>query len=549
MRGGPLKRIGRIIICAVILLCPALVLGASVLETVIEDPSIVVGDDTTLRIKISGDADTVKPVKYPSVKGLRIEYVGMQRSFQYVNGKSWSGVELLFRVTGMRKGTYRIPPFIFRRGKETFQSGETVLAVIAGGDGGATEADVRTAVRLSADAAYVGQPVIMRYYLLSSGLRAAVRQINEHPDTRGFAIKLIEEPAVEGSGRDGAYDRSHVVSFALIPAGPGTYRVGGGSAVVSVEAPSQRGGDDFFGFSMPGMSRSQVMEFDTRPLSIRPLPDKGRPAIFQGDVGTFTLRAEFTDDPVKVFEEKKVTVTVEGSGNLLTMTRPVLEREVPGLKVIAEEGESSLKVEGGTLRGSRRFTYTLIPETAGAVKPGRIRLAFFDPDGGAYRIAETREIAFTATGNAAAREARFDNEKEERMNLNPLYIALILLAVAGGIVLVVMWERKRYRLAAGVVGRGAEREETAGISDEPDHLVTAARFAAGRDGDGFLKAAEKSLDQIRRAFDDRVPEDVEGAMARIRGEIYGYKYGRGSVSPEEMRRLHDELMELRQRQA
>ncbi len=544
MRGGALKRAGSVIVCALVALLPLALSAASDLETAIDDPSIELGDSTTLRVRIPGDADSVKPVKYPSVPGLRIEYAGMQRSFQYVNGKTWSGVELLFAVTGMRKGSYRIPPFIFRRGGETLQSDGVSLAVVAGGgDGAVSSVDLRTAVRLSADAAYVGEPVIMRYYLLSSGLRAAVRQINEHPDTRGFAIRQIDESPGSVS-LEGDLQASHVVSFALIPAGPGSYRVGGGSATVSVEAPSRRDAEGFFGLSFPGFTTSRLIEFDTRPLAIRPLPEGGRPEGFRGDVGSFTLRAEFSDDQVRVFDEKKVTVTVAGRGNLLTMTRPEFEREVPGLKVIAEEGEVSTAIEGGALKGTRKFTYTLIPEKAGEMRPGRVRLAFFDPAGKTYRVAESKEIAFTAKGDAAARGGRFDNEGEERVSLNFLYPALIILVVAAAAVFVVVWERKRYRLAAGegdsMKGAAVEKK-----TDEPDHLAAAGRCVLGRDGAGFLRAAEKSLGQIRREYGGHVPGDVEKSLGRIRDEIYACRFGGGSLSPEEMRRLHEELTALR----
>ncbi len=187
-------------------------------------------------------------------------------------------------------------------------------------------------------------------------------------------------------------------------------------------------------------------------------------------------------------------MTVAGTGNLLTMTRPEFGREVPGLKVIAEEGEVSAAIEGGTLKGTRKFTYTLIPEKNGEMRPGRVRLAFFDPGKKAYRVAESREVSFTAKGDAAARGGRFDTEGDERVSMNFLYPALIILAVAAAAVFVVIWERKRYRLAAGegdAVKNSAEEKEP----DEPDHLAAAGRCVLGRDGAGFLRAAEKPWDE------------------------------------------------------
>jgi len=87
-----LKRTGSILLSAAVLFAAAAPALPAQLETVLEEPAIEVGDSTTLRVKISGDPEDVKPVKYPSVPGLRIEYSGMQQSYQYINGKSWSGV-------------------------------------------------------------------------------------------------------------------------------------------------------------------------------------------------------------------------------------------------------------------------------------------------------------------------------------------------------------------------------------------------------------------------------------------------------------------------
>ncbi len=163
-----MRKTGRFFARAILGLLLAAPLRAAVLETRLDEGAIEIGESTTLRVKLPGDTSDVRPVKFPSAPGLRIEYTGMQRSFQYINGKSFSGVELIFSVTGLKRGTYRIPPFSFRRGNEILRSGEVSLAVTAG-SGGETGAamDIKTSVELSANTAYVGQPVVMRYYLLT----------------------------------------------------------------------------------------------------------------------------------------------------------------------------------------------------------------------------------------------------------------------------------------------------------------------------------------------------------------------------------------------
>ncbi|MBP6992215.1 MAG: BatD family protein [Spirochaetes bacterium] len=548
-----MKRTGSILLSAAVLFAAAAPALPAQLETVLEEPAIEVGDSTTLRVKISGDPEDVKPVKYPSVPGLRIEYSGMQQSYQYINGKSWSGVELLFSITALRKGRYRIPAFEFRRGRETLRSGEVVLVVSAtaggGGDGeGSAVSDVRPSVELSAPAVYVGQPVIMRYYILSAGTRATVHQFRELPENKGFAARQVEDPVHDkASAREGEYEKTHLVTFALIPAGPGNYNVGGGSAIVSVQVSSPRRARDFFGnFGFSDFTRQQELVFDARPVTVRPLPAAGRPDGFQGDIGSYTMKAECPAGDIKVFEEKKVSITVTGTGNLVTMTKPALEREAPGLKVLAEEGEMSIVLEGGKLKGSKKFTYTLIPDKPGPVNPGRFRFSFFNPDSGRYETVESGEISFTAKSDGGGQAARFDEDTGTgKMDMNILYIALIALAIAGMVVFVVLWERRKYRLATALTRPEEEEAGEPAPLDEDENFMEAARCIETTDRAGFLRAAEKAVDHARRAFTGTVPEKAAAAVSKLKDEIYGFKYGGVTISTDDMKRLCDEIAVLR----
>ena len=547
MRGENLIKTGRIIIIfALTALAIGLPLRAAVLETRLDDGAIEGGDSTTLRVKLPGDTSDVKPVKYPSVPGLRIEYSGMQRSFQYINGKSFSGVELLFSVTGLKRGTYRIPSFSFRRGNETLRSGEVSLSVAAGSSGetGAA-ADVKTSVELSATTAYAGQPVIMRYYILSTGMRATVRGFEHTPDTKGFVTKMIDsagDAAVRD--REGDYDRSLISTFALIPATAGVFQVGGGNAILSVETAMRNRRDDFFGFGFPSISQERSIGFDTKPITILPLPRAGVPGDFHGDIGNFTMRAEYSADGITVFGEKKILVTVEGSGNLVTMTKPHFVRETAGLKVISEDGESSVKIDKGAVRGSRKFIFTLIPEKAGTCDTGGLALSFFNPDAGRYQTISTKNISFAVKGDGSKPDAKFDRDAENKVEFNPLYFVLIAFAVAGAVVFVAVWERKRYRIVA-------ERDEAAGKNepeparvDDRDYITDMSRCLAAGDGNGFLKSAEKLIDRMRSDYGGPVPRELDRAMAGIKEKIYGYKFGGGSISSEEMKKIRQDILEL-----
>ena len=526
----------------------ALRTGAALLETEIDHGVIQVGGNATIRVKVSGDTTDIKPIQYPSVQGLKIEYAGMQRSFQFINGKSWSGVELIFTVTALKAGKFKIPGFVFKRGKETMQSRDVTLVVSTEKSGvSSISMDIKPVVELSTARTYVGQPVVMRYCILSSGITATLRGFENIPNTKGFVIKKIDD--ADSSllqSQQAEYEKTQVSTFALIPTESGIYRVGGGTAVFSVDTPLRRSRDeDFFGFNFPAFTQTKNLNFETRPITVLPLPRQGAPADFRGDIGVFSIRADYADDSVKVYEEKKVTVTVEGRGNLVTMTRPMLENGSEGLKIISEDGDSSVRIEGSEVTGSRKFIYTLIPEKVGTRDAGSFKFSFFNTKTGVYETIRTKNISFVAMRDESKTGEAFDKEAEDRLSFNPLYFLFIVLALAGIIVFVVIWERKRFEMAS-VGEAGALKEQSIEHGPDDHNLrMDLARCTESGDGDLFLKVADKYLDQVLRACAGSVPGEIEKAVRNIKGEIYQYKFGGGKIAPDDLKRMYDEIAALK----
>ncbi len=543
-----MRNFGRLLLVAWIIGTCATQSRAALLETEIDAGAIQVGESVTIRVKLSGGASDAQPVQLPTVPGLRIDYSGMQRSFQFINGKSWSGVELIFTVTALKTGNYKIPGFTFKRGNETLRSREVALVVSAGRPSQGNYAyDLRPAVELSASKVYVGQPALMRYYILSSGPKAELKGFERVPETKGFIVKKIDDAPNETSAAQQPDQAKTLVStFALIPAQVGSFRVGGGAAVFSLDIPQPRSrGEDFFGFNFPTFDQTKSFEFDTKPITVLPLPRQGAPAGYRGDIGAFVIRTDFTGEPVKVYGEKRITVTVEGKGNLVTMTRPVPEKENDGFKIISEDGESSLKIEGGEITGSRKFLYTIIPEKAGTIEPGSFTFSFFNPKTGAYETLRTSSISFIANADGNKTGDAFDKEAEDRLSFNPLYFLLIVLALAGIIVFVVVWERKRLRIIDAAKTDAQEEKTGDAANSEVDLRAELARCKERGDGDSFLKAADKYLGRISNEDSSPSAVEYENAVTGIKDEIYRYKFGGGKILREDIIRIYDEIMALK----
>ncbi len=356
-----LKNTGRILILLAVLTA-ALPLSAADIETEISSSRIHEGETAVLKLMISNSTSDIKPLKVPGINGLNISFRGSTRSFQFINGKSWSGTILNFSIYGEKKGRYTIPPFVLEADGERLVSKEIGLTVLAGSGGAASSRDeqdgsrvsLRGGVEFASDTVSVGEPLIVRYFLYHGGTRDfEIEGIRNNPESRGFLVKKINEeiPDSETMQGDAAFIRTHVATYCFIPAEPGSFFPGGGSIVVSQEII--RGP-----FTMPG--RREIM-FPKKAVKVTALPGKGRPSEFRGDVGDFTVEVKVPETGVRLYDEVRIPVKVSGSGNLFTLSKPVPEKNEP-VKVIVEDVNSSVRAEGEVLTGEKNYLLTLIPD-------------------------------------------------------------------------------------------------------------------------------------------------------------------------------------------
>ena len=63
--------------------------------------------------------------------------------------------------------------------------------------------------------------------------------------------------------------------------------------------------------------------------------------------------------------------------------------------------------------------------------------------------------------------------------------------------------------------------------------------------DGFLRSAEKALEQVRKTDPGNSKNTAPDDFSRIREEIYGYKFGRGTISAADMKRILREIEDLK----
>ncbi len=122
-------------------------------------------------------------------------------------------------------------------------------------------------------------------------------------------------------------------------------------------------------------------------VSVKDVPEQGRPDCYIGAIGQFQLSAELTPKKARVGDPITLTLSLSGKGSLEGVTPPDLA-EVPGIAEQFKIYEATDDVR----RGSCRFTYSLRPLVEGLETFPAVPVAFFDVEKGEYVTLQTEPI-------------------------------------------------------------------------------------------------------------------------------------------------------------
>ncbi len=126
-------------------------------------------------------------------------------------------------------------------------------------------------------------------------------------------------------------------------------------------------------------------------INVRPLPETGKPANYDGLVGKYDISADVDVKRVKANESVTLKIDVSGTGNIKLIGEPdirisgVYEQYDPTVNEVINR-------RGGNITGTKSFEYVIIPRTEGELKIEPIVLSFFDPAEEKYRSVRTQPI-------------------------------------------------------------------------------------------------------------------------------------------------------------
>jgi len=267
-------------------------------------------------------------------------------------------------------------------------------------------------------------------------------------------------------------------------------------------------------------------------ITVKALPEEGRPDGFCGAVGRFTVVAVAAPTAVTVGMGLTLTLRIEGEGNLARFDTPRLPG-LTGFHVYGAIDDRAAPV--------RTIVYSLTSLEGGESGLPAIPFPYFDPTPpGRYRTAETAPIPLEVTGPALPRVPCAVVEVEEDSG-GPglLLVGLAVLVLALGIGFVVLRVLRRDRAAPEPTPAEVFRERMG----RPGADVEAALTGYLSTHLGCPPAAVISPDLRKRLVVAGVSEELAGRTAALVTGLVAKRYG-GEGSGDERETARRVVREL-----
>lgn len=382
----------------------------------VEKNEVFVGEPFIYQIQVENATAASAPDLAAATDDFTVEYAGPKRqssqSISLVNGRSTRTVVVQYlmnyRLTAKRKGTLQIPSVEVRVGGQTFTTEPVAIRV----NEPVPVEDYKLVCEFSKDTCYAGEPITMTttFYIarnmrsftlslpiLSSNLfYSEPVPMQQRANRDYFQIPINGEDVVAEKG-DARLNGQQCVTLTfkhvLVPREAGELTVPDGT--VSVEAVSKTRSrrrspfDDFSLFGSPDDYEQVIVPADSLKLSVKPVPEEGKPANYSGLVGAFTLSTTAAPTDVNVGDPITLTIALEGSYYLRHFELPPLQNQ----PALAANFRIPEEMAPGKAEDNRKvFTQTIRAQSDKVTAIPPIELAYFDTNAGTYKTVSSDPI-------------------------------------------------------------------------------------------------------------------------------------------------------------
>lgn len=297
-----------------------------------------------------------------------------------------------YNLRPKRQGTFTIPPFTVRVGGKSYTTEPLRVTVTPGGSGD----EIILRQRTDKNEAFVGEQLLLTTELLFQ-VNVLSYDIIEEPAPEGFVVErdeslkqvVLEEIEFRGQ----PYYRAVLGRQILFPLSPGSKRIRPPQFQIEYRGR---------GFGL--QSKLARRTANTLEIEVKPLPEAGKPAGYNGAVGDYRLSWSISDTAGRVNEPLTLSVELTGNGDIART--PDLSPPLPAeFELINSRSEQSARLRDGAWGGRKRWEFIFIPNRAGDITLGPLEYPFFDPATGQYKLAAGEPIQLLIEPPAPASRA------------------------------------------------------------------------------------------------------------------------------------------------
>ncbi len=159
---------------------------------------------------------------------------------------------------------------------------------------------------------------------------------------------------------------------------------------LDIDCQVPRGRPNFFG-QVQIVEDSKRVSAGSKVITVKPLPEAGKPKDFSGAVGKFNFKVTPSRTGLKFGESLNLNVSVTGTGNLKLFSLP--KPEVPStLEMYDPEHSENVTTPLTGMTGSIADKYTIIPQSKGNFPIKPMHFTYFDLSSGTYKTIASPEI-------------------------------------------------------------------------------------------------------------------------------------------------------------
>lgn len=403
-----------IILSAVVFILPSYAAEIDFSASV-DQTTVGLGDQFTLTVTVQGqDMASVPRPELPDMPDFNLlgNSSSQSTNIQFVNGKmsKQASVNFIYYLSAKKLGKLTIGPCRIKYKDQDYATQPIQIEAVKSSTVraqpspvGRATSSVQTNVSIEgnlflASAAdkrnvYVGEQITVDFTLFNR-FQISDAGISDMPTFSGFWSEKIfdadkfdwKQKSIDGK----QYNYMLLKKAALFPMSSGELTI----SPMGMNVAVVQGSRDLFDFF--GTTRSVKIESKPITINVKPLPDN-KPAEFTGGVGRFSLQASLDKNTAAGNEPINLIVRITGTGNIRLIEKPSIPA-IPGLKIMDPEVKENIQTSGDIVKGSKTFTFPIIPQTDGKYAIPPVKMAYFDPGDKSYHIIRSEGFECTATG-------------------------------------------------------------------------------------------------------------------------------------------------------